>query len=406
MALTETAARNAKAREKPYKMSDARGLYLLVNPNGSKLWRMKYRFNDSEKKLSFGTYPEVTLAAARAKQFEARRLIDSEVDPGEFKKQAKRAAVAAGANTFEAIAREWFLKFSSGWAESHSSRVMLRLENDLFPWLGKRPITAIEADELLETVRRIEARGALDSAHRCHGYCGQIFRYAIATARARRNPAADLRGALPPAKGGHFASIIEPQAVGELLRAIDGYEGGLVTRCALRLAPLTFVRPGELRTAEWGHFNLQAAEWRIPAERMKMREDLIVPLSRQALEIVLELKPSTGHGQYLFPSLQGPRRPMSENTINGALRRLGYSSEQMTGHGFRAMARTLLDEVLEYRVEWIEHQLAHEVKDHNGRAYNRTAFLKGRKEMMQAWANYLDRLRSTIPSEEDAAEAA
>ncbi|MGO9935944.1 MAG: tyrosine-type recombinase/integrase [Steroidobacteraceae bacterium] len=397
MSLTDTAAKSAKARDKAYKLSDGKGLYLLVNPNGSKLWCLKYRFNNTEKKLSIGPYPEVSLATARERQLSARSLLESDIDPGEFKKQAKRAARIAGANTFEAIAREWLLKFSTGWAESHSSRVLLRLENDLFPWLGSRPITAIEADELLDTIRRIEARGALDSAHRCHGYCGQIFRYAIATARAKRNPAADLRGALPPAKGGHFASIIDPDRVGELLRAIDGYEGGLVTRSALRLAPLTFVRPGELRTAEWAHVDLRTSEWRIPAERMKMNEDLIVPLSRQAVDVILELQPQTRTGKYLFPSLQGAHRPMSENTINGALRRLGYSSDQMTGHGFRAMARTLLDEVLGYRVEWIEHQLAHDVKDPNGRAYNRTAFLKARKEMMQGWADYLDGLRRAAP---------
>ena len=260
--------------------------------------------------------------------------------------------------------------------------------------IWQRPVSAIEATELLETIRRIEARGALDAAHRCLGYSSQIFRYAIATARSKRNPAADLRGALPPTKGGHFASITDPEKVGELLRAIDGYEGALITRCALRLAPLTFVRPGELRTAEWEHVDIDAAEWRIPAERMKMREGLIVPLSRQAVEVLEELQPATGRGLYLFPSVQSPGRPMSENTINGALRRLGYASDEMTGHGFRAMARTILDEVLEFRVEWIEHQLAHEVKDPNGRAYNRTAFLEGRTKMMQAWADYLDELRS------------
>ena len=387
------AARNAKPREKPYKLSDSKGLYLQVQPNGSKLWRLKYRFNGKERRLAFGAYPEVTLSRARERQIDARRVLDGGIDPGELKKQAKRAAVVADANTFEAVAREWFLKHSSGWAESHSDKVLLRLENDLFPWLGSRPVAAIDASELLETIRRIESRGALDAAHRCLGYSSQVFRYAIATARAKRNPASDLRGALPPAKGGHFASITDPDKVGALLRAIDGYEGALVTRCALRLAPLTFVRPGELRTAEWAHFHLDCAEWRIPAERMKMREDLIVPLSRQAMAVVEELKPATGRGQYLFPSLQSPGRPMSENTINGALRRLGYVSDEMTGHGFRAMARTMLDEVLEFRVEWIEHQLAHEVKDPNGRAYNRTAFLEGRKKMMQGWADYLDGLR-------------
>lgn len=393
MSLTDTAVRSAKAREKTYKLSDAKGLYLLVEANGSKLWRLKYRFVGKERKLSMGAYPEVTLAQARGRQLDARRLLASGVDPGEHKKQAKRAAKLAAVNTFEAVAREWFAKFKPTWAESHSSKVMLRLENDLFPWLGSKPIASIESDELLETVRRVEARGTLDTAHRCLGYCGQIFRYAIATARAKRNPASDLRGALPPAKGGHLASIVNPDGVGELLRAMDGYQGGFVTRCALRLAPLTFVRPGELRTAEWAHVHLDISEWRIPAERMKMRENLIVPLSRQAMEVVRELQPSTGQGRYLFPSEYNRTRPMSENTVNAALRRLGYSNDEMTGHGFRAMARTLMDEELGYRVEWIEHQLAHEVKDPNGRAYNRTAFLAGRKEMMQGWADYLDRLR-------------
>ncbi len=393
MSLTDIAVRNAKPREKAYKLSDEKGLYVQVEPGGSKLWRLKYRFGDKEKKLAIGIYPEVTLAMARERQLEARRLLASGVDPGEYKKQAKRAAKLAAANTFEAVGREWFTKFTPGWAQSHSSKVLLRLESDLFPWLGARPIAGIEADELLEVIRRVEARGALDTAHRCLGYCGQIFRYAIATARAKRNPAADLRGALPPAQGGHFASIIDPESVGELLRAIDGYKGSLVTRSALRFAPLTFVRPGELRTAEWTHIRLPEAAWRIPAERMKMREDLIVPLSRQAISILTELQPLTGGGRFVFPCESNRSRPMSENTVNAALRRLGYSGDEMTGHGFRAMARTILDEVLEYRVEWIEMQLAHEVKDPNGRAYNRTAFLEGRTKMMQGWADYLEKLR-------------
>jgi integrase len=393
MSLTDAAARNAKPREKSYKLSDSNGLYLQVEPNGSKLWRLKYRFNEKEKRLAFGVYPEVTLAQAREHQLEARRLLSSGVDPGEYKKQTKRAAIIAGANTFEAVGREWFLKFSSIWATSHSSKVLLRLENDVLPWLGSRPIASIEADELLAAIRRTEARGALETAHRCLGYCGQIFRYAIATGRAKRNPAADLRGALPPVKTIHLASITNPDGVGGLLRAIDGYQGSLVTRCALKLAPLTFVRPGELRKAEWAHFDLIAAEWRIPGDRMKMGRDLIVPLSRQAMDVLRELQPLTGHRLYLFPGVQLAARPMSENTVNAALRRLGFTGDEMTGHGFRAMARTILDEVLGYRVEWIEHQLAHEVRDHNGRAYNRTAFLQGRKEMMQGWADYLDGLR-------------
>jgi integrase len=300
MPLSDTAARSAKPREKAYKLSDEKGLYLQVDPNGSKFWRLKYRFADKERKLRIGCYPEVTLARAREHQLEARRLLADGIDPGEQKKQTKRSAKIAAASSFEAIAREWLSKFSWRWAESHRSKVILRIENDLFPWLRSRPITAIEADELLETLRRIEARGALDSAHRCLGYCNQIFRYAIATGRARRNPAADLRGALPPAKGGHFASITDPEGVAELLRAIDGYEGSLRTRCALRLAPLTFVRPGELRRAQWAHFDLAATEWRIPAKIMKTKEDLIIPLSRQAMEVVNELHPQTGGGRYLF----------------------------------------------------------------------------------------------------------
>jgi integrase len=399
MALTETAARNAKASEKAYKLSDAKGLYLLVNPNGSKLWRMKYRFNDSEKKLSFGTYPEVSLATARDKQLEARRLIDGGIDPSEHKKQAKRVAKVAAANSFEAVAREWFAKFSTKWADSHSCKVLLRLNNDLIPWLGLRPISSIEADELLIAIRRVENRGALDSAHRCLGTSSQIFRYAISTSRAKRNPAADLRGALPPVPNdNHFPSITDPDKVGELMRAIDGYKGNFATCCALRLAPLVFLRPINLRKLRWEHVNLAMAEIRLPGRLLKMREDLIIPLARQAVTILQELYPLTHETGFVFPSERKNGRPMSENTVNGALRRLGYATdEEMTGHGFRAMARTILDEVLGFRVEWIDMQLAHKVKDPNGRAYNRTAFLKARKEMMQRWADYLDELRRGAP---------
>lgn len=376
MSLTNAIARSARPREKSYKLSDAKGLYLQVEPSGSRLWRLKYRFQGKEKKLSFGVFPEVSLALARERQYEARRLLCIGIDPGEHKKQARRVAIEAGAHTFGGVAREWFLRFSVGWAENHSSKVLLRLENEIYPWLGTRPIASIDARELLETIRRTEVRGALSTAHRCLRICGKIFRYAIATGRGTQDPAADLRGALPPVRTAHFPSITEPSAVGELLRAIDSYQGAVVTRCALRLAPLTFVRPGELRKAEWAQFDLAAAEWRIPGDRMKMGKDLIVPLSRQAMDVLHELKPRTGHGQYLFKSVHRGARPMSENTINAALRRLGFTGDVMTGHGFRAMARTLLDEILGYRVEWIEHQLAHQVRDPNGRAYNRTAFLQ------------------------------
>ena len=296
--------------------------------NGSKLWRLKYRFHGKEKKLSLGAYPGVTLAQARERQFEARALIDNDTDPAEQKKKDKRAAKLAAVNTFEAVAREWFAKFKPTWAETHSSKVLLRLNNDLIPWLGARPISAIEADELLVVIRRVEARGALDSAHRCLGSSNQIFRYAIATSRAKRNPAADLRGSLPPVPENHFPSITEPDQVGELLRAIEGYKGNFATCCALRLAPLLFLRPINLRKAEWQQVNLNAAEIRIPGKLLKMREDLIVPLARQSVAILKELHPLTGEGRFLFPCEGKPARPMSENAINGALRRLGYATDE------------------------------------------------------------------------------
>lgn len=300
MSLTDTKVKNARPTDRRYKMADGRGLFLEVRPTGTKTWRMRYQVAGKERKLVLGQYPAVTLAMARDFHIDNLRLPAKHIDPGEAKKKAKRAAIEAAANSFRDVAREWFSKFSARWAESHSSKVLLRLENDLYPWLGSRPISEIEADELLRVLRRVEARGALDSAHRCLGYCSQIYRYAIATARAKRNPAADLRGALPPARGGHFASIISPDEIGQLLRAIECHTGNFRTRCALKLAPLTFVRPGELRQAQWAHINLDSAEWRIPADIMKMKEDLIVPLSRQAVEILTDLKPATGHLRYAF----------------------------------------------------------------------------------------------------------
>lgn len=261
-----------------------------------------------------------------------RRQLANGVDPSAQRKAEK----VAGADSFEAAAREWFIKFSGNWAATHSNKIIRRLEKDVFPWLGSRPVGQITPPELLACLRRIESRGALDTAHRVHQNCGQIFRYAIATGRAERDPAADLRGALPPVNSGHFASITDPAGIGALLRAIDGYEGTLVARCALRFAPLVFVRPGELRKAEWSEFDLDKAEWRIPAERMKARVLHVVPLSTQAAATLRDLQPLTGSGRYVFPSLRTPTRPMSENTVNAALRRLGYTGGQMTGHGFRS----------------------------------------------------------------------
>ena len=392
MPLTEIAVRNAKARAKPARLFDAGGLYLEIAPSGGKWWRFKYRFAEKEKRLSLGVYPEVSLKAARAKRDEARRLLGDGIDPSEHRQQNKSALTAKAANSFEAIAREWFAKFSENWVDTHSSKIIRRLERDLFPWLGARSINSITAPELLSALRRIESRGALETAHRAMQNCGQVFRYAVATGRAERDPIGDLRGALPPVKEKHHASIRDPKAIGALLRAIDGYEGSLITKCALRLAPLLFVRPGELRKAEWTEFNLDAAEWRIPAERMKMREQHIVPLSTQAVAILRELHALTGARHYVFPGARTNGRPMSENTVNAGLRRLGYAKNEMTGHGFRSIASTLLNEQGWHR-DAIERQLAHAERDNVRAAYNFAEHLPERRKMMQAWSDYLDGLK-------------
>ena len=393
MTLTDVAIRKAKPADKTQRLFDGRGMYLELSPTGGKWWRLKYRFAGREKRLSLGTYPDTGLAEAREKRDAARKLLAAGVDPGEQRKAAKAAGEERAANSFEVIAREWHAKQSATWVELHASRIMLRLENDVFPWLGSRPIADVTAKELLATVNRIVDRGAVESAHRVLQNCGQVLRYAIATGRAERNPAADLRGALPPVKQTHHAAIIEPNAIGGLLRAMDAYNGSLVTKCALRLAPLVFVRPGELRQAEWAEFDLDGAQWNIPAEKMKMREPHLVPLAQQAVAILRELHPLTGRGRYVFPSARSPQRPMSNNAVLSALRRMGYATDEMSGHGFRAMARTVLDEVLHFRPDYIEHQLAHAVKDPNGRAYNRTAYLPERRKMMAGWADYLDSLK-------------
>ena len=393
MSLSDTTIRTAKPAAKPQRLFDAGGLYLEVSPAGGKLWRLKYRHGGKEKRLALGAYPDTGLKDARDKRDAARKLLAAGVDPGEQRKAAKAAGEERAANSFEVVAREWHAKQSATWVELHASRIMLRLENDVFPWLGSRPIADITAKELLATVNRIVDRGAVESAHRVLQNCGQVLRYAVATGRADRNPAADLRGALPPVKQTHHAAIIEPGAIGGLLRAMDAYNGSLVTKCALRLAPLLFVRPGELRHAEWAEFDLDAAQWNIPAEKMKMREPHLVPLAPQAVAILRELQPLTGRGRYVFPSARSPQRPMSNNAVLSALRRMGYATDEMSGHGFRAMARTVLDEVLHFRPDYIEHQLAHAVKDPNGRAYNRTAHLPERRKMMAAWADYLDTLK-------------
>jgi integrase len=394
MPLSDTAIRNAKPAAKPQKLADGGGLYLLLNPNGSRWWRLKYRIGGKEKLLSLGTYPDTGLKDARDKRDAARKLLAAGVDPGEQRKAAKAAGEERAANSFEAVAREWHAKQSATWVELHASRIMLRLENDVFPWLGKRPIADVTAKELLTMVNRIVDRGAVESAHRVLQNCGQVLRYAIATGRAERNHAADLRGALPPVKQSHLAAITDPQAIGGLLRAMDAYNGSLVTKCALRLAPLVFVRPGELRQAEWAEFDLDGAIWRIPGERMKMKAAHLVPLSAQAVAILRELHSLTGVARFLFPGLRTATRPMSENTVNAALRRLGYTGDEMTGHGFRSMAATRLNE-MGWNADAIERQLAHAESNKVRDAYTHAAqYLDERIRMMQAWADYLDGLRA------------
>lgn len=394
MPLTNTQIRNAKPKERSYKLFDGGGLYLEVSPAGGTWWRLKYRYHGKEKRISLGTYPEVSLKEARERRDEARKQLANGINPSEQRKAQKSTIQERSANSFELIAREWHGNFQAQWNAKHAQTILKRLETNIFPWLGDQPIDNIGAPELLKSIRRIEERGAPETAHRVLGCCGQIFRYAIQTGRAQRDPSADLRGALQPVKTTHFAAITEPDKVAGMLRAIDSYEGTLPVRCALRLAPMVFVRPGELRHAEWADIDMAAAEWRYTIS--KTGTPHIVPLSRQALAILDELHPLTGSGRYVFPSARNPRgdRPMSDNAILAALRRMGIGKEEMSGHGFRAMARTILDEVLGFRADFIEHQLAHAVRDPNGRAYNRTAHLKERKQMMQAWADYLDKLKA------------
>lgn len=394
MALTVVQVKNAKPREKAYKLADGSGLYLLVNPNGSKLWKLKYRFAGIEKKLSLGSFPTVSLSAVREAREEAKKQLVNNIDPGVLKNSIKRSKKLAAENSFEAIAREWHAKFSSKWTKEHGERILIRLEQNIFPWIGRRPILEVTAPELLSALRRVENRGAIETAHRILQICGQVFRYGIATGRAERNLSADLVGALAPVKKKHHASITDPVEVGKLLRTINGYEGFFVTKCALQLAPLFFVRPGELRNAEWEEFDFEKAEWRIPAEKMKMREQHIVPLSTQAITILQELKAFTGEGKYVFPSVRTSKRPMSENTVLGALRRLGYTTDEMTGHGFRSLASTLLNEN-GWNRDAIERQLAHAERNNIRAAYNYAEYLPERRKMMQWWADYLDKLTNT-----------
>lgn len=394
MALTDTFVKNSKPTGVPAgdKHRDGGGMYLLVK-TGGKYWRMDYRFSDKRKTLALGVYPAVSLAKARQRREKARELLADGIDPNTAKTEEKQAKAAAAVNTFEAVAREWLAKTAAERMASTQGKITTWLEKDVIPYIGKMPISTIGPRDVLAALRKMEARGALDSVQRVKQICGQVFRYAVATGSAERDVTQDLKGALSKATPGNFAAITEPKKAGELMRSIFDYSGHPYTVAALKLSPLVFVRPGELRTAEWAEIDLDAAEWRIPGHKMKMKADHIVPLCTQSVAILLNLQPITGHGKFIFPSLRTGERPMSENTINAALRGMGYAADVHSAHGFRAMARTIMDEVLDQRVDLIEHQLAHKVKDANGTAYNRTAHLPARRVMMQTWADYLDKLR-------------
>lgn len=386
--LTITAIKAAKPREKPWKLFDGRGLYLDVRPNGGQWWRFKYRFGGKEKLLSLGTFPAVSLQQARSKRDTMRSDVANGVDPG-VKRQVEKCA---DANTFEAVGREWFETNLPKWKQSHSGKILRRLEMYVFPWIGARAIVDVGPKEVLDCIRRVEQEGNRVTAKRALQICGQIFRYAIATGRTERDPTPALRGALSPATEAHHASITDPKALGALLRAIDGYDGSLVVQCALRLAPLVFVRPGELRTAEWSEIDFDKFEWQIPAPKMKMGAKHIVPLSQQSIAILREIQPVTGESRYVFPSARTKSRPLSDNALLAALRRMGYQQGTLTVHGFRSTASTLLNEQGKNR-DWIERQLAHGERDGVRAAYNYAEYLPERRKMMQEWADYLDGLR-------------
>lgn len=392
------------------RLSDGAGLYLLFFVNGgSHGWRLDYTFQGRRKTLSLGTYPAIGLSAARQKAEEARRLVNAGADPSAARQHQRQSVakqreidklVHAGLpvpGSFEAVAREWYSKHEPAWAASHAEKIIRRLERDVFPWLGKKPMQALKPADLLQVLKRVEARGAIETTHRVQQNCSQVFRYAVALGLVESDPCRDLRGALPPWRPEHYPTLTDPRRVGELLRDIDAYEGGLVTRCAMQLSPLLFVRPGELRKAEWQEINLDAAEWRIPAPKMKGRVLHIVPLATQALAVLHELKPLTGHNRWVFPGNRTNGEPMSENTVNAALRRLGYSRATLTAHGFRGMASTMLHEI-GWPSDVIERQLAHAERNSVKAAYNHAEHLPERRRMMQAWADYLDGLRRQGPT--------
>jgi len=387
MPLSDTAIRKAKPKAKPFKLADGGGLYLLVQPSGSKWWRYKYRFAGKEKLLALGSYPETNLMEAREQHLQARKLLAAGNDPGEAKRVAKRLVSIKAENTFEPLAREWLEQNKNQWSKLYAADVTKRLENHIFPKLGHRPLAEITTTDILDVLRVIEASGALDMAQRLMQVCGQVFRYAITTARAERNPVTDLRGALKTPVRKHHA-YLKADELPEYLEKLEAYDGGVETKLALKFLLLTFVRTVELRGAEWPEINFDKAEWRIPAERMKMKDLHIVPLSKQAMAVLAELKKHTGNRKHLFPNQHNPVKVMSENTILFALYRMGYHSKA-TGHGFRATASTILNEH-GFHSDVIERQLAHVERNKVRAAYNHAEYLPERRKMMQWWADYID----------------
>jgi len=388
--LTDTLVKSAKPKDAPYKLSDGGGMYLLVKPNGGKYWHLAYRFNEKQKLLAFGVYPEVSLKDARLKRDAARKLLAKNIDPSEAKKEEKRLSILQAANTFEVIANEWLSKRTN--LGSKTLKTYRHYLSYAFEAFGHKPVNEVTSPDVLALCRTIEARGTIETTHRVKAACGQVFRYAIATGRATYEPTQALKGALQPVITTHHAALVEPLQVARLMQDIQGYQGHYTVVCALKLAPLVFVRPSELRGAKWEDIDLETKEWRYHVNKTKTEH--IVPLSTQAVTLLSALKTISNHSPYVFPSIRSNQRTMSENTINAALRRLGYTSDQMCGHGFRAMASTILEERLGYPKEFIEQQLAHTVKDPNGRAYNRTKHLEQRHKMMQHWSDYLDGLQA------------
>ena len=392
MPLTEVALKNSKPLDKDFKIADEKGMYVLVTKSGKKYFRYDYRFAGKRKTLALGVYPETSLKEARDKRDAARKLLDGDIDPSANRKAKKLQLIEEAGNTFLAVAAEWHEKQKSKWSADHTYRKWHYLENDVFSTFGSTPIKNITARELLTLLEKIQARGAIDIAHRVKRICGEVFRYGIYTERCERDPSQDLKGALIPITSKHMATITDPKKIGELLRAIDGYQGDIATQCALKLAPYVMLRPGEIRRAEWSEIDFDRKQWKIPASKMKMKRPHIIPLPNQVIDILKTIQPVTGDGKYIFPTLWSKTNPMSENTLNAALRRLGFTKEEITSHGFRGMASTLLHEN-GYKSAVIEMQLAHAERNKVKAAYNHAEYLDERTEMLQWWANYLDSLR-------------